>query len=326
MSAASHEPTHSAAWFRVGPAFAGFRLDQFLQRMIPKLSRNRIQLAIRARVRLSWEAPVKPSTPVRVGEIVYIDDPRLAEEERPFDPQVLYEDDDLLAIDKPAGWVVHPTHHYRSNTVISMLRRSRGEPALTLAHRLDAETTGVLLLGRHRWAARRLQTAFERGQVRKKYLALVAGRVERDRFTADWPLGPFSRDQFVFRQAPESSVAKPAETRFELVERRESSSLVLAEPVTGRRHQIRAHLALCGHPVLGDKLYTLDDGDYAAFLRTGRLDPALRAKLRADRSMLHSTLLALEHPRRREHEITIRAPAPKDFVDHFGGLPERVTR
>lgn len=304
----------SAARFRVGPAYAGYRLDQFLQRMIPKLSRNRIQKAIDERVRLSWEAPVKASTPVRENGEVWVDDPEVNEEAIEFEPAVLYEDGDLLAIDKPPGVVVHPTHSHLRNTVITLLRRQMNAPELTLAHRLDAETSGVLLLGRHAWAARRAQSAFQRGKVEKSYLAIVFGRLAEDRFTVDLPLGYHSRDSFVFRQLPDGRDARASLTEVEVLERMARVSFVRAFPKTGRRHQIRAHLAAAGHPIVGDKLYVLDDRAYRRYLKLGRLDDELRARVGADRLMLHSATLSLPHPRQPGERIEITAPLPADMA------------
>ncbi|MCU0253600.1 MAG: RluA family pseudouridine synthase [Acidobacteria bacterium] len=310
----SGESSRSAARFRVGPAYAGYRLDQFLQRMIPKLSRNRIQKAIDERVRLSWEAPVKASTPVREDGEVWVDDPQVNEEAIEFDPTVLYDDGDLLAIDKPPGVVVHPTHSHLRNTVITLLRRQMNSPELTLAHRLDAETSGVLLLGRHTWAARRAQSAFQRGKVEKSYLAIVFGRPAEDRFTVDLPLGYHSRDSFVFRQLPGGRDARESLTEIEVLERMARVSLVRAFPKTGRRHQIRAHLAAAGHPIVGDKLYVLDDRAYRRYLKLGRLDEELLARVGAARLMLHSATLSLPHPRQAGERIEITAPLPADMA------------
>jgi 23S rRNA pseudouridine1911/1915/1917 synthase len=301
------------ARFKVGPALAGFRLDQFLQRMIPRLSRARIQSAIETRVRISWDAPVKPATPVRAGGEVWVEDPEIGEQEIEFDPPVLFEDDDLLAIDKPPGLVVHPTHSHLRNTVITLLRIRRGEPDLTLAHRLDAETSGVLLLGRHTWAARKIQTAFQRGRVGKAYLAVVFGSPAEDRYEVDLPLGAVSRDQFVFRQGLGGQGERACKTRFRVLQRLGELTLVEGEPVTGRRHQLRAHLALTGTPIVGDKLYRLDDRDYRRFLSQGGLDPTLRDQLRADRLMLHSHRLSIPHPRLPGQAIEIVAPMPEDM-------------
>ena len=307
------DPKGHPARFRVPPAYAGYRLDQFLQRMIPRLSRNKIQRAIDERVRLTWQAPVKASTPVRKGCDVFVDDPDVNEPELDFHPPILFEDRDLLAIDKPAGLVVHPTHSHLRNTVITLMRRQRGEPGLTLLHRLDAETSGVLLIGRHRWAARRMQTSFERGQVAKTYLALVFGVPQRDEFTIELPLGTSSRYGFVFRQTPEGERARPCRTDFRVLERHEDTALVEARLVTGRRHQIRAHLAWSGHPLVGDKLYRLTDGEYRSYLRAGELEQSQLDTLRAARCMLHARCAELDHPRDRRRRVRIEAPLPDDM-------------
>jgi 23S rRNA pseudouridine1911/1915/1917 synthase len=307
-------PASGAAQYKVGPAYAGYRLDQFLQRMIPKLSRSRIQKAIAERVRLSWDAPVKASTPVREGGFVIVDDPQIAEDEITFDPPVLYEDDDILAIDKPPGFVVHPTHNHLRNTVITLLRKRRGEPDLTLAHRLDAETSGVLLLGRGTWAARKLQSAFQRGRVEKVYLAIVHGAPVEDAFEVEAPLGPFSEDNIVFRQGPSGAGARTARTRVAVLRRGQRISLVRAELVTGRRHQIRAHLALVGHPIVGDKLYSMADPAFRRYLLDGRVDDDTLKALGASRTMLHSHRLAIPHPRAPQQSIEIVAPMPADMA------------
>lgn len=301
--------------FRVHPAFAGYRLDQFLMQMIPKLSRNRIQKAIASRVRLSWNAPVKPSTPVREGEEVIIADPEIEEKTITFEPRVLYEDEDVLAIDKPPGLVVHPTHNHLKNTVITLLRQRRGEPELTLAHRLDAETSGVLLLSRRRWAARKLQMAFERAQVDKFYRALVFGHPAEERFNVELPLGYHSEDDVVYRQSPRAREAKPCKTRFRVLSHVGPLALVEAELLTGRRHQIRAHLALAGHPVVGDKLYGLDDRDYRRYLRLERLDEEHLAQLLATRCLLHCERMELAHPRPDKGRLSIHSEIPADMLE-----------
>ncbi len=302
-----------AARFLVGPAYAGYRLDQFIGRMIPKLSRNRVQKLIANRVRLSWQTTVKASTPVREGGQVFIDDEEIREETIEFDPAIVFEDEDVLAIDKPPGIVVHPTHSHLRNTVITLLRRQRDEKELTLAHRIDAETSGVLLLGRHRWAARKLQLSFEKGRVEKVYLALAFGETPEE-FTVELPLGYHSEDTVVYRQRPDAAETKSAKTIFRRRELVGPYSLLEAQLVTGRRHQIRAHLAFSGYPIVGDKLYALDDRDYRRYLHAGSLDDELRAKLVASRSMLHCHRMALPHPRHERGTLEMVAAMPADMA------------
>lgn len=302
-----------AARYIVSAGLAGMRLDRYLQRMIPKLSRNRIQRAIRDRVELSWEAPVKASTPVPEGGIVIVRDPAVAEVPIDYEPSVLHEDEDLLAVDKPAGLVVHPTHSHYRNTLIKLLWEARDDDrSLTLAHRLDAETSGVILLTRNKVAARRVQTAFQRGEIEKEYLAWVHGAPAENEGRIELPLGPYSEDDFIYRQDPRGRDAKSCTTAWGLEETTPERALLRLRIGTGRRHQIRAHLAAIGHPVVGDKLYGLDNRAYRRFLRQGGLDEELRGRLGADRQLLHSARLSLAHPR-DGCALVVEAPLPQDM-------------
>jgi 23S rRNA pseudouridine1911/1915/1917 synthase len=301
------------ARYVVSPGLAGLRLDQYLHRMIPKLSRNRIQKAIRERVDLSWAAPVRPSTPVTEGGIVSVRDPAVAEVPIDYRPDVLHEDEDLLAVDKPSGLVVHPTHSHYRNTLIKLLWEARGDDrSLTLAHRLDAETSGAILLTRNKDAARIVQTAFQKGEIAKEYIAVVHGIPEHLEGSIELPLGPLSRDGLVYRQDPLGESPKPCTTRWTLESASRDRALLRLRIATGRRHQIRAHLAAAGHPVVGDKLYGLDDRDYRRYLRLGGLDRELLGRLGARRQLLHSARLGLRHPR-DGRPLDIEASLPRDM-------------
>jgi len=161
----------------VGPREAGKRLDLFLHEKIPGLSRTRIQRAIRERVTLSWDAPPRPSTPVRAGGCVRVGNTPLREELLQIDLPVLARGEGWLAVNKPPGIPVHPVNRVRENSLIRMLRRQEGEEGLRLAHRLDSETSGVLLVARDAPASSVLSRAFMDGRVHKEYLALVSGVV-----------------------------------------------------------------------------------------------------------------------------------------------------
>jgi 23S rRNA pseudouridine1911/1915/1917 synthase len=270
--------------FTVGKRDGGKRLDAFLHERIPGLSRTQIQRAIRERVTLSWGVDPRPARPVIPGGVVHLRPRELHEEIRDVPIPVLARGDGWLAVDKPAGLPVHPVNRTVENTVIRMLRRQQNEPKLRLTHRLDRETSGVLLVADSSDSARVLTGAFERGEVRKEYLALVQGNPRDD-------AGTIER-------------GKPARTDWRVVRREGDRALLRIRLHTGRRHQIRVHLEALGHPVLGDILYGRPDADYLALAR-GAGD----VRLTEDgprRQLLHCALLAFG-----DHEV--EAPLPADF-------------
>jgi 23S rRNA pseudouridine1911/1915/1917 synthase len=211
-------------------------------------------------------------------------------------------------VDKPAPLLCHPTDKIQNNTVTSVLQRQFPGLRLHLAHRLDRETSGVLLLAKDPRTARRLAACFIDRLVKKEYLALVSGEVSWRRKTVDAPLGKEGLEIKV-RQAIGAGAA--ARTEFERLTRGAGISLVRARPLTGRLHQIRVHLAHLGHPVLGDKLYTGKGELYMKAVRK-TLDEADWAELGAPRQMLHAQRLRLPHPATGQ-ELSLAAPLPEDF-------------
>jgi 23S rRNA pseudouridine1911/1915/1917 synthase len=193
--------------------------------------------------------------------------------------------------------------------VTTVLSRQFPGAKLHLAHRLDRETSGVLLLAKNPDGARALWRQFLARGIKKEYLALVSGRVLWKKKTVDLPLGREGGEIHV-RQAGAAD-GQPALTEFQLVEAWPAGSLVRAMPATGRLHQIRVHLAHLGHPVLGDKLYTGDGSCYLKAVRrelsTGDLEG-----LGAPRQMLHARRISLRHPASGE-AVAIEAPPPPDF-------------
>jgi len=216
---------------------------------------------------------------------------------------VLARGDGWLAVDKPSGIPVHPVNTVRENTIVRMLRRQEGIEGLRLAHRLDRETTGVLLVAENSETASVLSTAFERSQVRKEYVALVAGEVREEDGTIDLAIGdaPGSR-VFVRRAVVEDG--ERAVTRWRVERRLEGSTLLRLFPETGRRHQLRVHLEAIGHPIRGDALYGRDDRDYldlVAGTRDARLEEG-----GPRRQLLHCARLVLSG-------IDVEASLPADF-------------
>jgi len=305
----------------VSEHYRSYRLDRYLQAMIPKLSRARIQAAIKERVTVSWHARPRPSLAVVPGGEVTIFFPAIVEPEIPALPRTIHEDAAILVADKPAGLLVHPTHSCLRNNLIHLLRAEHPGVPLALAHRLDRDTSGLIVLTKTVEAARALAGQFERREIEKTYLAAVHGRMEPREGTIDAPLGVARRLQVIFKRSTEGERAQHARTDFRVLGRGASASLVMLTPRTGRRHQLRAHLAAIGYPIAGDRLYALSDRDYLQHLR-GHLREDARRSLGAERQLLHAHRLRFRHPE-TGGAVTFASPMPDDmsrFLDEHGVL------
>jgi 23S rRNA pseudouridine1911/1915/1917 synthase len=285
--------------FLVGPRDGGKRLDRFLNERIPGLSRTRIQSAIRERVTLSWAEHARPARPVRPGGVVRI--ATVVPHETPLAREipVIARGRGWLAVDKPPGIPVHPVNQVRENTLIRMLRRQEDDPDLRLVHRLDRETSGVLLVARDAETARFLSEGFARGWVAKRYAVA-------DRGVITLPIGRDAGSRVFVRQG--TALGAPAYTEWEVALRLGGRALLHVHPRTGRRHQIRVHLAAIGHPVAGDILYGRPDRDYLELV-SGRGDAREREGGPA-RQLLHSARLAFRTP---DGDAVVTAPLPPDF-------------
>lgn len=300
--------------FGVGERDRGKRLDQFLHERIPGLSRGRIQRAIGERVTLSWGVRARSATPVRPGGSVKVGHTEIAEEVSDLTIPILARGNGWLAVDKPAGLVVHPVNTVRENSLIRILRRQEGEAGLRLAHRLDRETSGVLLVADGAATASRLATAFERGLVHKEYLAVVAGEVFGDAGTIDLPIGEHDGRRVFVRRAVLVG-GERALTRWRVEERVGGATRLRLFPETGRRHQLRVHLAAVGHPILGDILYGRPDADYLDLV-TGARD-ARHEDGAPSRQLLHSARLVFPDPG-GTGQADVSAPLPADFAATLG--------
>src|SRR3954447_15797260 len=230
----------------------GWRLDHFLKRRIGRLSRTRIQGIIATQVTLPDGRRPRSSAAVRAGPIIHLDGPARKEPNVPRHFEVLYEDADVLALDKPAGLPMHPSAKFYRNTLTTLLRERYPDEALQIAHRIDRETSGVLLVARTPSAASWLKRAFARRAVDKSYVALVKGQPP-DEGVIDQPIKLLDSPSHVMI-GPAADGLK-AVTRFRVVQRFANHALCAAHPETGRQHQIRVHLAALGHPIVGDKIY-----------------------------------------------------------------------
>jgi RluA family pseudouridine synthase len=280
------------------------------------------------RVRDRWvtvnESQVGPDHVVNRGDLIHY---TIWHAEPPVDDNyaVLFEDDHVLAVAKSGNCPVHACGIYIVNTLIARMRRDYG-PRVTLAHRLDRETSGVVMLAKHREANRRLAGMFERGEVSKEYFAVVFGVVRPDELLIDAPIGKVdARFQYPVEYAwgkvndlatylPKRRVdpdGKPARTRARVLARGDRFTALRVLPEQGRTNQIRVHLAHAGHALVGDKIYGLAGDVRDQQMREG-MTLAVRDALVLDRHALHAQSLAFIHPMTGE-AVSIHAPVPADL-------------
>jgi len=295
--------------FRVSPSGAGKRIDLFLAEELPDCSRSRWQRLIRSGMVTVGGEPVKPHHRLKEGEEIEAELPS-AEEFLPPSPflplDIIHRDEDILVVNKPAGIIVHPVKAGRDGTLLNAILfhspplSSRGGPLRRgIVHRLDKDTSGVLVVARNDRAHLHLARKFKQRKVSKEYLALVFGHPPRDRGEVSYPIGRNRRRRttMVVRYLG----GKAALTAYEVRERFPDCALLLLRPSTGRTHQIRLHLARLGCPVLGDRQY-------------GRPGLARADELEVKRQMLHAYRLRFEHPANGKN-VEFIAPLPDDMKE-----------
>jgi len=297
---------HAASWIEVDEGGAGQRIDNFLVARLKGVPKSHVYRILRSgEVRVN-SGRVAASRRLEIGDRIRIPPIRVAEREAgdapapALDLPVLFEDDCILAVDKPAGLAVHGGSGI-AHGAIERLRAGRPQARfLELVHRLDRETSGVLLLAKKRAALTALHEDLRERAMDKRYLAAVAGRVRDKVRRVKAQLRKFSTGEGERRVAVDEREGQEAETLFRLLARNDEFSLLEAELLTGRTHQIRVHLAHIGHPILGDEKY----GDFA-------LNQALR-KRGLKRMFLHAAELSFVHPVTGER-VTVRSPLPADL-------------
>jgi 23S rRNA pseudouridine1911/1915/1917 synthase len=342
---------------RVPPEAAGTRLDRFVQRELRNTSRTRSQLIISRGAYDAQGRRLRKNQRLAAEQRVVLWREALDEEPLERELAVLYEDEHLLAVDKPPLVTVHPTARLHRSTLVKLLERQRPDEHLTLAHRLDRETSGVLVLARTRAADRLVKAQFEeRSGVVKRYLALSWGWPEWRQHRCELAIEPDLACSYRVKMravaddggappaaAPDGSIDPfadrssdwidahgrrarrlPAATSFELCGRRRSADtgraycLLRCTLHTGRQHQIRVHLAALGLPVVGDKLYGPDE---TLFPRgaDGELTAEDFALLELPRHALHAESLELDHPI-DGRRLRIEAPFPADLAAFWQAL------
>jgi 23S rRNA pseudouridine1911/1915/1917 synthase len=281
---------------------ARMRIDRHLVTALPELSRSRIQQLIRAGlVRLNG-ATTQPQQVVRPGDRIELTNPppeKIDTRPEAIPLEVLFEDDDLIVINKPAGMIVHPGAGHREHTLVNALLHHcptlagiGGKERPGIVHRLDKETSGCLVAAKSDIAHRELSKQFAARTVEKIYLALVAGKVSKQTGVIEENIGrhPVHRK----RMSAGSPRGRAARTEYRVLRSNEQASLLQCRLHSGRTHQVRVHLHHLGHPVLGDKIY------------------APRFAKDFPRQMLHAWKLGFRHPRTGEWK-NFEAPMPEDF-------------
>ena len=302
----------------VGHSVKERRVDKYLHGRLSNLSRHFIQDAIKAgNIKVNGEI-VKPSFKVSPGDVIdvaLLERPRkeILPEDIPLD--IIYEDSDLIILNKPPDMIVHPARGNMHGTIVNalafysdQLSSGLGEFRPGIVHRLDRDTTGVMVVVKNDPAQWEIAKQFERRQVIKTYLAIVHGSPEltADRINAPLGVHPQIRERYAIR--PETG--KEAITFYEVIESFHGFSLLKLKPKTGRTHQIRVHLSYIKHPIVADDMYDgklvypwqLQDADQAP------QDPII------NRCALHASSLEFKHPTTKEM-IKFEAPLPKDMQD-----------
>jgi 23S rRNA pseudouridine1911/1915/1917 synthase len=297
MDESTPENVPESQRFFVGAAEARLRLDEFLAGRLGGISRMRLRRAIaEGEVTLNGEA-THAGWRVAAGDEVVCRFEELtptAMTPEPIPLDLLYEDDSLAVVVKPAGMVAHPTPHHRSGTLANALshrfnrERAPGGPWVRpgLPHRLDGATSGLMVVTKTQQALSRLTIQFGNRQVEKRYLAIAYGVVTADEGVIDAPIGYDPDQRPRWRVLPEG---RPSQSRFRTLERRGGFSLLELEPITGRTNQLRIHCAHHGHPIVGDPEFGLD-------LVAGRYTGVAAAHPPPPRLALHASVLAFMHP------------------------------
>jgi 23S rRNA pseudouridine1911/1915/1917 synthase len=287
----------------------GLRLDRFLASQLTQFSRARLQQLIRDGFVRRNGAPTRPRDLVRSGDEIELNEPppeKIDNQPEAIPLDILFEDHDLIVINKPAGLVVHPGAGHKQHTLVNALLHHcptlsgiGGKERPGIVHRLDKETSGCLVVAKNDATHRALSAQFAARTVEKIYLALVSGKPRRASGMIEEKIGrhPVHRK----RMSAGSTRGRPAKTEYRVIRSSEKFSLVECRLYSGRTHQVRVHLHHLGHPVLGDKIY------------------APKSAKDFPRQMLHAWKLGFEHPRRKKR-TAFEAPVPDDFTTGIEAL------
>ena len=304
----------------------GKRLDQFLSETDLNLSRSQAKLLIQTHHILLNQKPAKASARVKTGDRISgsLPEPEpLSLKPEPLPLTILYEDPSIIVIDKPPGMVVHPAYGNPSGTLVNALLYHckdlagiNGVLRPGIVHRLDKDTSGVMVVAKEEEAFHHLTKQFRNRTVEKVYLAIVYGRFGQNEGLIDSAIGRHPSERK--RMSTRTKRGREAITRWKKVEEFDSCTLLEIFPRTGRTHQIRVHLSSIGHPVLGDPLYGRKG-------RPGAIhDPVLKECVkRLNRQALHARRLGFTHPR-TEERMQFVSPLPQDMKEALEWLRSKA--
>lgn len=284
----------------------GLRIDRYLSEQLPEISRSYLQKVIRDGGVLVSGRPIKANYKVNIGDVIELllppaVEPEIQPEDLPL--SILYEDSDVIFVNKPKGMVVHPSAGHTSGTLVNgLLYHCQGELSGIngvmrpgIVHRIDKDTTGVLVVCKNDRAHNQVAEQLKEHSITRRYRAIVWGSLKEDVGTVDAPVGRHPVDRK--RMAVVSKGGKHAVTHYRVLERFERFTYIECELETGRTHQIRVHMASIGHPLLGDEVYG-----------RGRSPYSLQGQV------LHAMVLGIRHPSTGEY-LEVEAPLPEYFIE-----------
>jgi 23S rRNA pseudouridine1911/1915/1917 synthase len=306
---------------RVPPEAAGMRVDVFVQSQLRRTSRTRAQEILKKGAYDRTGKRLRAGSRVRAEQHILLWRAPWDETEVPTELPIVYEDEHLLAVDKPANLPVHPTARYHKNTLIKLLQSRRPGEWLSLGHRLDRETSGVILVSKSSRCDRALKKLIEgRADIQKTYEAITWGIPHdgtKHAFRVDLPLelDSTSKTKVKMRVWPTGLISG---TRFEVVGTKGTYARLRCDLETGRQHQIRVHLAAIGTPIVGDKLYGPDETLFAKNA-DGEMTAADWSTLELPRHALHAARLEMPHPI-TARPLCVVAPFPRDLSEFWDAL------
>jgi RluA family pseudouridine synthase len=296
----------------------GARVDYYLAKRFPFLTRAGWQRRLRDEKLLRNGQPLKPAAKLKAGDELHFYHPPAVEPPVDAGIAVLWESAGVMAVFKPGNLPMHENGPYRKNTFAEILSRKIGREWAAV-HRLDRETSGIVLCAATNELRSRLAVALAGRRVKKEYLAIGRGVPAESAWRVDGPIGDLAASRIRIKKWVVDG-GQPAVTGFEVVDTRAGHSLLRALPVTGRTNQIRIHSAYSGHVLLGDKLYHPDERVFLEYYETGTTTPWIVEQTGFHRCCLHAAALEFVHPE-LQRECRVETPLPDDMRELWLGLP-----